>query len=176
MNVIDGQGNMATLSVSNGEGCGHIVPGTGIMLNNMLGEEDLNPHGFHCWQPDQRMTSMMSPSILRWPSGRIVATGSGGSKRIRTALVQLIINLVDHGMGVEEAVASPRIFYDDDLLSVEGGFEPGEVERLLQDYPNHQVWNEINLYFGGAHTVDRDGDTFHGAGDPRRGGVCIVVD
>jgi gamma-glutamyltranspeptidase/glutathione hydrolase len=176
MNVMDARGNVATLTVSNGEGCGYIVPGTGIMLNNMLGEEDLNPHGFHCWQTDQRMTSMMSPSIVRWRDGRVVATGSGGSKRIRTALLQLIVNLVDYGMTVEDAVAGPRIFIEDGLLSIEGGFDRDEVMRLLQDYPKHQVWNELNLYFGGAHTVERDGDAFRGAGDPRRGGVCVVVD
>ena len=175
MSIIDADDNVAALTVSNGEGCGHIVPGTGVMLNNMLGEEDLNPHGFHRWKPDQRMTSMMSPSILRWPDGRIVATGSGGSKRIRTALLQVIVNLIDHGMAVAPSVESPRIFFEDGKLSVEGGFRAEEVDRLLEDYPRHQVWNELNLYFGGAHTVGHGASGFYGAGDPRRGGVSIVV-
>jgi len=175
ISVIDRRGNVAALTASNGEGCGHIVPSTGIMLNNMLGEDDLNPHGFHRWQPNQRMTSMMSPSILRWPAGRIVATGSGGSKRIRTALLQVMINLIDHRMPIEPAVESPRIFFEDGKLSIEGGFPRGEIEQLLEDYPRHQLWDDLNLYFGGAHSVERDAAGFHGAGDPRRGGVSLTV-
>ncbi|NIM64284.1 MAG: Gamma-glutamyltranspeptidase, partial [Acidobacteria bacterium] len=79
LSVIDSRDNVATLSFSNGEGCGEIVPGTGLMLNNMLGEEDLVPQGFHRWPLNQRMTSMMAPSMLLFPDGRLVATGSGGS-------------------------------------------------------------------------------------------------
>jgi len=118
---------------------------------------------------------MMAPSILEWPAGRVVATGSGGSKRIRTAVLQLVVNLVDHGIGVEDAVANPRIFLEDGLLSVEGGFEPDHVASLLEDYPRHEVWDELNLYFGGTHTVEHSRGGYHGAGDPRRGGVCTVV-
>ncbi|MEE8428678.1 MAG: gamma-glutamyltransferase, partial [Gammaproteobacteria bacterium] len=77
--VIDKNGNVASLSVSNGEGCGALIPGTGIMLNNMLGEQDLNPAGFHRWTPNERMTSMMSPTLLVDGKGRLIATGSGGS-------------------------------------------------------------------------------------------------
>jgi gamma-glutamyltranspeptidase/glutathione hydrolase len=175
INVMDAAGNVATMTTSNGEGCGHIVPGTGLMLNNMLGEEDLHPSGFHNWRENERMTSMMAPSVLQFPDGRIVATGSGGSRRIRTALLQVLVNLVDHGMGVEEAVTSPRIVIEDDKLSVEGGFEPRALDELLVAHPNHQVWDELNLYFGGAHTVELHRKGFHGAGDPRRGGVCVVV-
>ncbi|MCP3979117.1 MAG: gamma-glutamyltransferase [bacterium] len=177
VNVIDADDNVATLTVSNGEGCGYLLPRTGIMLNNMLGEEDLNPQGFHCWEPDERMTSMMSPSLIYWKDGRIVATGSGGSNRIRTAILQVIVNLVDHGMSVEDAVASPRIFHEGDTLSVENGFRDSELSGLLEDFPRHELWGEQNLYFGGAHTVEHEaGGGFHGAGDPRRGGVCLVVD
>ena len=175
LSVIDAAGNLASLSLSNGEGCGDIVPGTGIMLNNMLGEEDLNPHGFHNWRADQRMTSMMSPSMLLFPDGRTVATGSGGSKRIRAAILQVLVNLIDHGMDVERAVASPRVFFENGMLSVEPGFRTEEVERLLEDYPRHEVWDDLNLFFGGTHTVEDRRDGFHGAGDPRRGGVCIVA-
>jgi len=175
VNVMDALGNVCTTTVSNGEGCGHMIPGTGIMPNNMLGEEDLNPHGLHSWQPNQRMTSMMAPTMLRFRDGRTVATGSGGSKRIRAAITQVLVNLVDHGMSVEEAVASPRLYVDQELLSIEAGFEESQVERLLESYPQHHRWDELNLFFGGAHTVEHGSRGFHGTGDPRRGGVCIVV-
>jgi len=175
ISVIDSRDNVASLSVSNGEGCGEIVPGTGLMLNNMLGEEDLVPQGFHRWPVNDRMTSMMAPTVLKFRNGRVVATGSGGSKRIRTALLHLIMNLVDYGVSVEEAVSRPRTFVEDGHINVEGGYESGEVEQLLRHYPEHKVWDDLNLYFGGAHTVERRGLGFDGAGDPRRAGVCRVA-
>ena len=173
--VIDSRDNVATLSFSNGEGCGEIVPGTGLMLNNMLGEEDLVPQGFHRWPVNQRMTSMMAPSVLLFPDGRLVATGSGGSKRIRTAILHLMLNLIDYGTSVEDAVSRPRIFLENGHLSVEGGYETAQVERLVKSYPEHKIWDDVNLFFGGAHTVQRRGTGFEGAGDPRRAGVFRVA-
>ena len=173
--VIDSRENVASLSFSNGEGSGEMIPGTGLMLNNMLGEDDLVPQGFHHWPVDDRMTSMMSPSALLFPDGRVVVTGSGGSKRIRTALLHVIMNLVDYDATMEQAVSRPRIYLENDHLNVEGGFETSEIEQLLQHYPDHKVWDEINLYFGGAHTVERRGSDFTGCGDPRRAGVCRVA-
>lgn len=176
VSVVDARGNIASVTVSNGEGCGYIVPDTGIMLNNMLGEQDLNFGGFHLWPEDQRMTSMMSPSLIWKPDSRIVATGSGGSNRIRTALLQVMVNLVDFEMDVECAVSSPRIHVEDGKLSVEGGFGLDITEQLIADYPENEVWTDLNVFFGGAHTVTASGGQFAGAGDPRRGGVCRVVD
>ncbi len=177
MNAIDAQGNVASMTISNGEGCGHVVPGTGIMLNNMLGEQDLNPDGFHRWLPDQRMSSMMSPTLLFQPDGTIVATGSGGSNRIRTAILQLLLNLVEFQMPLDEAVSGPRIHFEEGLLNVEGGFDPDEVATLVQDFGKSKIWQERNLFFGGAHSASYSprGPTFHGAGDPRRQGVSLMA-
>ncbi len=121
------------------------------------------------------MTSMMAPSMLLFPDGRTVATGSGGSKRIRAAILQVLVNLIDYGMDVEASVAAPRVFFENEMLSVEPGFREEEVERLLRDYPRNELWDALNLFFGGTHTVESGRDGFHGAGDPRRGGVCIVA-
>ncbi len=175
LSVIDAAGNVASLTASNGEGSGYVVPGTGIVVNNMLGEEDLNPGGFHRWPLAHRMTSMMSPSALAWPDGRLVATGSGGSNRIRTALLQVITNLVQYEMDVEEAVSAPRVHFERGLLSVEGGFDEACLDRLAAIYPERQLWGERNMFFGGAHTVMREGRSLRGFGDERRGGVCLTV-
>ena len=97
ISVIDAAGNLASLTVSNGEGSGYLIPGTGIMLNNLLGEDDINPHGFHRWPVDQRMCSMMAPTVLVEADGTTVALGSGGSNRIRTAVLQVLLNLLEFG-------------------------------------------------------------------------------
>ena len=172
ISIIDRQGNMAGLTLSNGEGCGYMLADTGIMLNNMLGEQDLNPQGFFQWQPGQRMTSMMAPTLLLFEDGRHVVTGSGGSNRIRTALMQVIVNLVDHGMPIDAAVAAPRLHYENDILNIEALFDDDIIRQLQHAFPGCQAWPERNLFFGGAHSVMQQGNHFSGAGDQRRGGVC----
>jgi gamma-glutamyltranspeptidase/glutathione hydrolase len=175
ISVMDSQGNTASMTISNGEGCGYIVPGTGVMLNNMLGEEDLNPHGFHCWQVNQRLTSMMSPSVILLPDGRRIGLGSGGSNRIRTAILQVLLNLIDFGMPLDSAVGCPRIHFEDGVLNVEGGFDPEEVRKLVEHYADHSVWEARNLFFGGTHAVMQEGANLAGVGDPRRGGVAVIA-
>ena len=174
ISVVDGQGNAASLTLSNGEGSGYVLPGTGIMLNNMLGEEDLNPGGFHCWDTGVRVSSMMAPT-LAIDRERVIATGSGGSNRLRTAILQILNNLYCFGMDVREAVDSPRLHVEKDLLSIEPGFPESAVDEVCASYPNHHRWSEKNLFFGGTHTVIRDGRGFSGAGDPRRDGVFLSV-
>ncbi len=175
--VIDAGGNAAGLSLSNGEGSGYMVPGTGIMMNNMLGEEDINPHGFHQWPTDTRIGSLMAPVLLAGPGEGSTVLGSGGSNRIRTAILQVLVNLENFGMSVEDAVSGSRIHYEGDLLDMEVGFDDDEISVLAETFPKMKIWDEKNLYFGGAHTVryDSRAGAFEGAGDLRRGGVAITV-
>jgi gamma-glutamyltranspeptidase / glutathione hydrolase len=177
ISAIDDLGNAASLTLSNGEGCGHILPTTGIMLNNMLGEEDINPHGFNQWPTDTRMCSMMSPTLLLRDDGVSVALGSGGSNRIRTAVLQVLINLLEFNMDLDHAVQAPRIHYEYDLLNIEPGFEDAALKNLHKHVPEFKVWQAQNLFFGGVHSVrsDTSTDTFDGVGDPRRGGVALIV-
>ncbi len=175
ISVMDKQGNIASLTTSNGEGCGLFIPGTGIMLNNMLGEQDLNPHGFHRWQTNQRMSSMMAPSIVLLEDGNQIVLGSGGSNRLRTAILQVLINLIDFKMTLNEAISSPRIHCEANHLSVEGGFESEQLTKLVDEYPDHKIWEQKNLFFGGTHSVCSSPEGVSGVGDLRRGGVAMVV-
>jgi gamma-glutamyltranspeptidase/glutathione hydrolase len=119
ISLMDDTGEAVSLSLSNGEGNGWLVPGSGIMLNNMLGEEDINPRGFHRWPSDRRLASMMAPSVLRFPDGRLAALGSGGSNRLRTAILQVLSNLIDFAMPVQAAVKSPRLHHERGLARAE---------------------------------------------------------
>jgi gamma-glutamyltranspeptidase/glutathione hydrolase len=172
ISVTDGEGNAASLTLSNGEGSGYVVPGTGIMLNNMLGEDDIHPDGFHRDTPGERVASMMSPSILSREGSLRLVLGSGGSKRIRTAITQVLSHVMDFGMGVEEAVMAPRLHWDGERLQLEPGFDPGVVAELGSRWPLN-LWDETNLYFGGVHAVDGAG---RAAGDPRRAGAALRVE
>ena len=175
ISVIDAAGNAAGVTVTNGEGAAYIIPGTGIMMNNMLGEEDINPQGFHRWPRDVRLSSMMAPSIVQHDNGWTQVMGSGGSNRIRTAMLQVLVNQLAFGMNPAQAVNAPRIHVEGDLVSVEAGFESAAVDTLERVCPRVERWDEINFFYGGAHCVrfDPRDRTFDGVGDPRRGGVFV---
>ncbi len=180
VSIIDAAGNAASMTLSNGEGSGYIVPGTGFMLNNMLGEEDINPAGFHRWPADTRICSMMAPSLAVEPGGRLIAFGSGGSNRIRTAILQVVINLLDFSMTAKDAVDAPRLHFEGGLLNIEHGFDLDVAARLAADFAENKIWDQRNLFFGGVHVARLDarggsGNVFDGAGDPRRGGAVVIV-
>src|SRR4028118_2241227 len=85
LSVVDEEGNAASVTTTNGEGSGYVIPGTGIMVNNMLGEEDLNPQGFHQWQENLRISSMMAPTLVLKDNKPEIVLGSGGSKGLGQA-------------------------------------------------------------------------------------------
>ena len=174
ISVIDRDGNAASVTLSNGEGCGSLIPGTGVMLNNMLGEDDVNPAGPHAWPLDVRLSSMMSPTAIVRDDGWFAVTGSGGSKRIRSAILQVVSNLIDFAMPLREAVGAQRMHADAGQLNLEGGFADGTEAAMTPLFPRVIAWQGRNMYFGGCHTVARAADgTLDGAGDPRRDGVCL---
>jgi gamma-glutamyltranspeptidase/glutathione hydrolase len=177
VSVIDADGNAASVSLSNGEGNGFIVGNFGFMLNNMLGEEDLASGGLDRWREGMRLSSMMAPTIILQPDGTVTALGTGGSNRIRTAILQVAVNLLDHGMSLEAAVEAPRLHVErDGTISFEPGLpEAAEAEFLALGDRAH-AWPARNLFFGGVHAARRHGrGGVEGAGDPRRQGVTLVV-
>ncbi len=176
MSVIDSEGNIATMTNTNGEGCGYVVPGTGTMMNNMLGEEDLNPQGFHKWKENQRVSSMMSPSIIV-NNDMEMALGSAGSNRIRSAVLQTIVNYLDFGKSIDDAVNDTRIHFEKGKLDIEPGFDKDETEKIKDVFENVNIWDDKSLFFGGVNCVVRDKkeNKFTGAGDVRREGAFEAV-
>ncbi len=176
VSVIDAEGNMAALSLSNGEGCGRLLPGSGIILNNMLGEEDLNPGGFHRWPENSRISSMMAPSLALRADGAVAALGSGGSNRIRTAILQTLVNLIDFGQGAAGAVAAPRLHLEGGLANLEAGYGPAARAAVAAEAETLMDWPAASFFFGGVHTVLRRADgTLEAAADARREGAGLVV-
>lgn len=180
ISVLDGAGNACALTLSNGEGAGYVVPGTGVMMNNMLGEEDINPQGFDSWPLDVRLGSMMAPTVVE-TAARLIVLGSGGSNRIRTAVLQVIVNLLAFGMTAAEAVAAPRIHVERGHLDMEPGWPEAAGAAVLGDFPDHRVWPDRNLFFGGVHMAALETGAAAGpggseaAGDDRRAGCAIVL-
>lgn len=167
--ILDKEGNTASVTTSNGSGGGVMIPQTGIMLNNMLGEEDLNPEGFHQYEPGRRISSMIAPTIVLEDGKPVLVTGSAGSNRIRSAIVQVLINVLCNKMDISEAVEAPRLHLEGNVLDAEPGCSEDTLDLLAQRY-NVQRWEEKNLYFGGANSVTPEG----GHGDSRRGGSSTI--
>lgn len=177
ISVLDADGLAVSCTCSNGSCSGVVVPGTGISMNNMLGETDLHPLGIRATAGGQRITSMMAPTVVLEDGHPKLVLGSAGSNRIRSAILQVIVNSVDRGMSVESAVGAPRVHFESGIVQA----EPGVDELALSDLAKggHTVvqWDRLNLFFGGCQAVGRDPSTgeLAGAGDPRRGGAVVIV-
>jgi gamma-glutamyltranspeptidase / glutathione hydrolase len=151
-----------------------MVPGTGIHLNNMLGEQDLNPLGFHRHPAGRRLPSMMAPTIVLRAGLPELVLGSAGSNRIRSAILQTIIRVLDDGLRAPDAVQAPRVHFEDGVIYSEPGADVASLEAAGRAISR---FRDRNLFFGGVQAVERDRDgRFWGGGDPRRGGAAIVVD
>jgi gamma-glutamyltranspeptidase/glutathione hydrolase len=174
--AVDGQGSCASVTCSNGTGSGLIVPGTGVHVNNMLGEEDLNPHGFHRHRPGRRLPSMMSPTVVLNDGELEAGLGSGGSNRIRSAVLQTVLQLIE-GVAVQEAVIAPRVHFEAGAVQAEPGVDEEGLARLEQRGYDVVRWSDRNVFFGGVHAVARDPATgeLRGGGDPRRGGAVAIA-
>ena len=172
ISVLDGDGMAVSLTTTAGESAGYVVPGTGFIPNNMLGEADLNPHGWHAWPAGTRIPSMMTPVLALDRGGVRLVTGSGGSERIRSAVLQVLSAFLEGGLGLQEAVRLPRVHLERGVLQCEGGCDPVAVDGLEGlGYPVNR-WPGGSIYFGGAHSVGREArGHLQAAGDPRRAGV-----
>jgi gamma-glutamyltranspeptidase/glutathione hydrolase len=177
ISTLDEAGMCASVTCSNGSGSGLLVPGTGVILNNMLGEEDLNPLGFHAIAPGHRVPSMMAPTVVLRDGEIELGLGSAGSNRIRSAILQTIVRVVEEGMGAAEAVRAPRLHYEQGIVQAEPGIDEEALRRIEARETPVLRRPRLNLFFGGVQAVARDPATgrLSGGGDPRRGGAVALA-
>jgi len=178
ISAIDRDGNACAVTVSNGECSGNVLPGYGVFFNNFLGEEDINPKGFHRLPPGTRMGSAMTPMLVEHPGGALTALGTGGSSRIRSALLQVSRNLCVHGMTPAQAVVADRVHYENGTLYAEAaGAHAAAMQGLASEGLDVSIFGKPSMYFGGSHLVRRDADgTSVGVADARRAGEAASED
>jgi gamma-glutamyltranspeptidase/glutathione hydrolase len=178
ISVLDSAGTCASVTCSNGSGSGVLVPGTGVILNNMLGEEDLNPGGFHRIAPGRRVPSMMAPTVVLRDGEIVLALGSAGSNRIRSAILQTVVRTVEQRLPVEVAVEAPRLHFEAGVVQAEPGIDEEALGRIEASGLRVARRPAINLFFGGVQAVARDPETgaISGGGDPRRGGAVAYAE
>ena len=179
VSAVDSAGNACAITMSSGYSAGLVIPGTGILLNNALGEVELNRLGIHALAPGTRLASNMAPTTARSDSGRVLAIGSPGADRITTALMLVLGQGCLHDRKLHSAIAAPRIH----LRLVGDGFvveheRDEEVAAAVAraGLPSHE-YAEPHMYFGGvgAAAVSPSGDLV-AAGDARREAATGVSD
>lgn len=167
--VVDREGDACVITTTLGIGAGVWLPGLGINLNSMLGEGELITPDL---APGRRMSSMMCPLVVVDDGGDlVVAAGSAGASRIRTALIDTLLGVLVDGLDTPAAIARPRFHVVDDTVHAELGYPPDELQALAQAGYVVNQWDNLNHYFGGVSAVGRAG----AAGDPRRGGVGATL-
>lgn len=170
ISVVDGDGSAVSLSCSLGSASGVVVPGTGLALNNMLGETHLAGEE----RPGERVLSLMAPSLLMRNGEPRLVVGSAGSSRLHGALLQVVANVAGRGLGVRDALDAARIHVEAGLVHCE---DPAAADELEEAGYAVVRWRARNLFFGGVSAVEiREDGSLAAAGDPRRGGVGVVVE
>ena len=171
VSTVDEEGTACAITMSSGYGAGLAIPGTGIMLNNCLGETELNPHGLHAVAPGTRLASNMAPTTGRTDDGRMLAIGSPGADRITTALMLVLGQGALHGADLQHAIARPRVHL---RLGADGFTCEYERDEDLaaavasSGLPSHE-YPEPHMYFGGVGAALLAGEgLLQAAGDQRR--------
>jgi gamma-glutamyltranspeptidase/glutathione hydrolase len=117
---------------------------------------------------------MMCPAMVGTADGALTALGSGGSNRIRSAILQTVLRLCRPEAALGEAIAAPRLHPEAGHLDFEDRFDGETRAALVAAFPDHRGWAEPSMFFGGVHAVRRAADgTLEGAGDARRDGVVV---
>jgi gamma-glutamyltranspeptidase/glutathione hydrolase len=174
VSAVDTDGLACAITSSAGYGSGAMIPGTGIMLNNSLGEVELHPGGLHALAPGTRLTSNMAPAIARRPDGAVVALGSPGADRITSAVSQSVFNYLRLGMPLDVAVSHPRIhvetFEGERTVACEPGIDTSAIDLSVRSF------DSMSMYFGGVQAAAwEDATGLVASADPRRtGGVAFA--
>jgi gamma-glutamyltranspeptidase/glutathione hydrolase len=164
----DAEGNVCVLTTSLGLGSGDWLPGLDLHLNSMLGEVDLLVGK---QEPGERMQSMMAPSVALDRDGPVLAIGSAGGTRLRTALVTVASSILDEGLEPQAAVDRPRVHRAGDAVNTEPGVDEDALAELERRGLAVRRWPARHHYFGGVSLVSTAGP----AADPRRSGAAAVL-
>ncbi len=171
--AVDSDGRGCSITVSAGYGSGAMVPGTGMWLNNSLGEIELHTGGFHGVPPGTRLVSNMAPTVARSRHGAVMAIGSPGASRITSAVSSVLVNFIHLGMSLSDSIEHARlhteVFNEQVTVSYEPGIDVSEVSGFdLRRFP------DISMYFGGvqASLWDPLAGFFEKADSRRSGGVA----
>ena len=185
--VVDSEGNMVgnTYTLMFSFGSGVVIDGTGILMNNNMGNFTLRadiPDAFglmgsenNLIRPNRRPVSSMSPVMVSRDGQPILMTGSPGGSKIISANMQMVLNVLEFGMNIADAAVAPRIHHQwrPDALEIESGISPDTVTRLIDK--GHKInFSQRSAGMGSLQTVMWKDGLFYGYSDPRRPGAAAI--
>ena len=172
ISAADADGNACAITMSSGYCSGICISGTGIILNNALGEVELNRLGLHALAPGTRLASNMAPTVGRTKDGRVLAIGSPGADRITTALMLVLGQGCLHGADMQDAIDNPRLhvrILPDRNFRVEYERDAGIAAAIAELGMDGHEYPEPHMYFGGVSAALRHADgSLEASGDARR--------
>lgn len=174
VSTVDATGFACAVTASAGYGSGVMIPGTGLWLNNCLGEPELNRRGLHTLAPGERLPSNMAPTVGRRADGAVLAIGSPGADRISTSLVQVLAGYAGGASDLAGAIARPRLHVTHAASGVRVDYEEDLQPKPPSDLPGRRH-PPHSMFFGGvgAALLEADG-VLSAAADPRRAAVVAV--
>jgi len=180
ISVVDAEGNIVSLTqtINYFFGSGVIVPGTGIIMNNEMDDFSTSPTSVNAPEPGKIPLSRMSPTIVLKDGEPFLILRTPGATRIFTAMAQIISNVIDFGMGMDEAIEAPRMHCYSSAekarpIDVESRI-PSITIKTLQFLGNEvKIRGDYDLYFGGAQGIMVKDGVMYGGGDSRRDGVAV---
>ncbi len=176
LSIVDEKGNIVALtqSINHWFGSGMVVPGTGILLNDHLGDFNDLPGFPNSIEPHKRPASNTAPTIILKDGKPFMTLGSPGGTRIISALSQIIMNVIDFDMSMDQAIEAPRVHCLKNILHLEGRIEENIVGELEKMGHKLKIHPDFDNFFGGAQgiIIQKDG-TLDGGADSRRDGVAM---
>ena len=187
VSAMDAAGNAVayTTTLNLGYGAKIVVPGAGFLLNNEMDDFSAKPNVANAFgliggeanaiAPGKRMLSSMTPTIVLREGEPFIVTGSPGGSTIITTVLQILVNVLDHGMELGQAVAAPRFHHQwlpNRVVYEPQAFPPPTLEALEER--GHVGLTEVGFGIGDANSAMRLGEELIGASDPRNAGSAIA--
>jgi gamma-glutamyltranspeptidase/glutathione hydrolase len=174
VSCVDADGMVVSLTHTLGLPSGVIPPGTGFMLNGGMNSYDPRPGRAASIGPGRRRFSTMSPSIVLEGETPVATLGAPGGAWITIAITQVLLNLLDWGMGMQEAISAPRFSATSDAIEISNRI-PREVQREVEAMGYEVRRSPTSYPFGGAHGIFMWDDVLDGGADPQRDGLATGI-
>ena len=174
ISCVDADGMMVSLTHTLGLPSGVIVPGTGFMLNGGMNTYDPRPGRAGSIAPGKRRFSTMAPTIVLRDGEPVVTLGAPGGAWIAVAITQVLINILDWGMGIQEAIAAPRFSATSDAIDISNRISRG-AQRDLEAKGYEVRRSPVSYAFAGVHGITRWDGVLQGAADPQRDGLAVGI-
>jgi gamma-glutamyltranspeptidase/glutathione hydrolase len=181
LSVIDRERNMVALTASLGRmfGSGVVVPGTGIVLNNGTMWFDPEPGRVNSIEPGKRTISASTPALVFGGGGSLMALGAPGGRKVITAVLQVILNVLDFGLGMQDAISVPRIHCETGPVHVDSRLSPDTTERLREIGHEVRIREEsfLSSYFARPNGIllDHERGVLRGGAEPYKMATAIGI-